>query len=312
MAEHRDPRDPILDPETMAALLEGRLEGDKRAEVMALLARSREARELVAEAAAVLAEGGEAAVHPEGGAADPVVVASAWWRRTRVMLPLAASVLLALGVALPRVRPGGALGSGDVPALVPIAPGEVAALADPPGSWSRTRGGGRPVTSTPDAFRAGYRMVDLARAAAAGETASVRRIAAEIEAPLRGVDVAFPAQAVLDALVGLDPGTAARELDRLLDLADRELQGVYDPDHLLLGRWTAAALAAARAGDPAAGAFFRGRAARATLARLLQERWPAEVAEALALVSDALAASPGGSDPAVRSALETLTAAGGR
>lgn len=310
MADERDPRDPPIDPELLAAFLEGRVTPDERATVLSLLARSREARELVAEATALLQDELEQPASPRLGTESSPRRQAAWWRQWRIALPAAAVVALIAFFRPGTSRPE-ALRTSQVPGLVGASTPEREVLVDGPTSWNRSRGGAATDADPEVSFRVGYRMVDLAVALSLEEASAAATVGAEVTALLRPLPLAGSGIAVVRALLEPPAVSDPEARARLLDLADRELEDLLDPAWLLLGRWTAGAATATANGEVTGRGFLDSPASRDALARLVQLDWPPAIANPLATLVEASAT--GSSDfPALLSAVGSLVEAGGR
>lgn len=241
--------DPRLDPNELAALMEGRLGERERAALLARLADDDEAREVLAEAA-VLAGEMEAPGSGGAGSGTPVIPLRPGTPARRWPWLAAAAVVagLALGVLL---WSGG--GAGDAVGR-PLAMLEADAGPLPAGwdeaPWPATRSAVGPLTEEARAGRLGARLVQLELAVAAGDPA-LSPLAAEIAALLEPVPAAGP---VADRYrrIGGEGGASAGDLRD----ARRSVAELVERDALELGAWTAAARVAAYRGDAE---FFRDR-----------------------------------------------------
>lgn len=309
-----------MNPETLAAFLEGKLNESERREVMALLAHSSEAREALADAYAVLNDAGipldELPIRseppddapPPTSRAGPRVFSS---RRRRLALAAAASIVLVTVVGIPSMRQQASLTTVAATALLPIGPNSPPPRVDPPMSWSRTRGSGPGSDRHHLSFRVGYRAVDLALAASIGNTQLAAIIAGEMEVELSEVELSGPSVALIRAIAALPDPTDTEQRRRLLSEADAELARTLDARWLELGRWTAAASVAAAGDDRAVADFFGNRTVRRALDHLGEGEWPTAVDDALAEVRR-LAGGEVDPDPAeLRRALANLASAGG-
>lgn len=194
-----------MDPEALAALLDGSLSGDEREVALRRLARSPDDFEAFAEAARVLREleaeteaapaGPAPAPLPASAPARPEIRPARWFARPRVWVPLAA--LLAGALLLPPLMRdrGGAAGSlalldGETLVAVP-GPGSLeralGAGWDRPG-WRVTRGGGDAQRDGRLEFRAGVRMAQVEAAFEAGDTEAVLRLRPELTGLLVRID----------------------------------------------------------------------------------------------------------------------------
>lgn len=299
-----------IDPDTLAALLDGRLDAAERERVLAQLARDEASYEAFLEASAVLREleGSSAAASPPAANAEPppplgLVTGSAAAaapapvvarRRWPWKLPAAAGALLAAGVAGVLLMP-----RGDAD---PLAAARAVAGA-PAGDWTRpvwpaVRGEEEALSPRARAFRAGVRLAQLEVAAARGDTGALATASLSLDRLARSVPGGAGAGRRIDAAA---QGSAATR-DSLAD----ELRAVLgEAAWLDLGAWSEAARLAARARDER---FFAAEGApRQALARLLAEAGGAEH-PALALLRE-VAATGGVPEAAV---LDSAIARGGR
>ena len=283
-----DPPGGGADPERLAALLDGRLAGAERDDLLAQLAASEDDLALFAEAAAIQRE---LEAENEAKAAGPAVLP------LRPVAPVRRGVgrrVLALAAVLAGV------------ALLPFAwrasrpvqePGQaVAMLQDPAGrlpdgwvdrpAWSVTRGG--PGGTQPEprrAVRLGARMVDLEVAIRSGDVANTRVLAMQVAEALRSVSASGAISAVLFDAIAIRAYLPPAELLPLLEAESRSAALDVEAEWFALGAWTEAARLAADRGDAE---FFRERRSRRTLV---------------------LAAKLGAYNPATRSAVASIRAA---
>lgn len=265
-------KEPRHDDERLAALLEGRLEGPERDELLAYLAAADEDFHVFAKTAAALREMEEeepAQAADAGVRADPpprpevvppsVREPAARWPRRRaprwIAIPAVLVGLVVLGTLVWR---------GQASAPGPL---QVAALVDPPRGgfpdqweWERleTRGTGSATALTPaDAAWAGVLLVDLAVAIQAGDSADIYRFATELD------DIGLGGEALKEIVARA--GAPAASLQPLLERATERLEDLFESDdHLRLGAWTEAARFAA---DGRNESFFRSRDTRRMLRR---------------------------------------------
>jgi hypothetical protein len=239
---------PVIDPEQLAALLDGRLSSAARRELLSRLAGSDQTLEAYADAAAVLNE-----LRP----GRPRWLAPTRW--------IAIAAMLA-GVALaPWLWTRARSGDRDDPGRF------VALLASPTGGlpagwnanpWGSVRGADEPLTPGARAARLGGRLVDLELAVQRRDT-SAAAVAADIGALLETIPAAGPVGAMYRD-VGRRAGAGPQELKPLLARAGSAAANLAGPDLVQLGAWAEAARIAAAAQDAG---FFRARQSRATLAR---------------------------------------------
>ncbi|HEU0012305.1 MAG TPA: hypothetical protein VFQ45_01405 [Longimicrobium sp.] len=170
-----------VNPEEVAALLDGTLPDNERAALMERLARSPEGIEMLAETARLMGRVSDDAPQPP----HPPKPRPGWSRR--LWVPTVAVLALALLVPFALRRGGGGEGAPlrlDGSTLV-AAPGEgslAAALGtgwEQPG-WSVMRGTGAGAANRPGDFRIGVRLVDVEAALDARDAAAVRRVQPEL------------------------------------------------------------------------------------------------------------------------------------
>ena len=249
--------DEAVAPERLAALLDGRLTGQERDELLKRLARSPDAVALLAQVGAVL---GAMEQEQPSQPGRPVRVrenASPAWRRNstaRWWVGAAAVALVVSGVGWFIARDAG------VPAL---GPASYVALLDEPSTrlpaswngepWSTTRSE-QDVAISPRArgVRLGARLVDLQVAASTSDSA-VATIAANIArlvADLPASEALRQRYVAIGARAGESPPTLQRELDE----AARAVRIAAGEDAVDLGSWLEAARLAAARRD---GTYFR-------------------------------------------------------
>jgi hypothetical protein len=255
------------DPERLAALLDERLSGAERDELLARLADSDEDLALFAEAAAVqreLEEEDEAASVP--GVLPLRPPARPARRLDRRWLAAAAVVAgLALVPMAWRATQGGAVRepAQAVAMLGDQAIGLPRGWIDRP-AWSGTRGGGENPADDALSVRVGAYMVNLEVAIRAGDVENTRLLSARVASMLREANVAgTPAARQFDVLAERAGGDPA-ELLSLLDEASDAAAGALDGDRYALGAWAEAARIAAARRDAA---FFRDARTGRTLDR---------------------------------------------
>lgn len=247
--------EPRHDDERLAALLDGRLEGPERDELLAYLAAAGEDYEVLVDTAAILREAEEdeiAQAIEAGNGANPlppevvppsVRKPAARWPRRRALRWIATFVVLAGLVVLGRVAWTGrqAPAAGVVQLAARVAqPGEGL-----PDRWEASspgisaRGGEADVGSPGDAARAGALLLRLGVAIQAGDAEDTRLLSLQV-------------QEIFDQNGGLDlkqiearAGEPADSLAPLLQRATARLETLFDPDHLRLGAWVEAARIAA-------------------------------------------------------------------
>lgn len=205
-----------LDPEVLAALLEGTLSARERGEVLEHLAQSPDDFEAFVEAASVLRDldddAGAAPVPPTppttSSPTREIRPARRWLPGPKLWLPLAA--LLAGVLVVSRVVLSG--GAPTPVALLERDPlvrsGSLAATLGPDWSqpgWSVQRGGGQSLAEQRRDFRIGVRLAGLDAALDAGDARAVQQVAPQLISLLEEV--------------GPGAGPAARFYRRLNELA---------------------------------------------------------------------------------------------
>lgn len=298
-----------IDPEQLAAFLDGTLPAAERARVLEALARDPEELSVFADAAHVLDAGGTAA---RSEAPLPFRRRNARWL---VAVPVLAAAVALLVILPPERLPGGALlDLIDGARLVDTpADGSLAARLGPgwdaPG-WSGSRGDAGTLSPAARAFRLGDRVAALAVARGAGDRGALRSLAAEVALALQADPAAGPVAALFRNLA------ASADLptdDRLTRAAAQARALVAEPVWFDLGSWTEAARLAMRA--PASGQLTDaalapvGRkiaAALKPLGRAEATKAAAVLARAVSLLDGGLAESERGSFAQVITELITL------
>jgi hypothetical protein len=261
-----------VDPEVLAALLDGKLTDKERESVLERLSQSPEAFETFAEAAAVLRD-----LDPEarGGATpapDPQVVPlpkpkarPSPPRWMRVWLPIAA--VLAGVLLVPRIMNRSANPSEQLVALLDgatlVQGGGDGSLSkalgadwDQPG-WSVFRGDRVSSVRRQHEFRAGVRLVDFERALDANDVRAVSAIAPELVAVLGQLE---GSGAVVAEYTPATQPEGARSFSSGRERArGRLIEFLGDSPFFDLGLWVEQARLAALANRPA---FFDARVAR--------------------------------------------------
>ena len=241
-----------IDPERLAALIDGRLDPKARADVLEELDASPEAIEVFADAATVQCE-----MESSGKRK------AARWRRGPVFWAALAAAL-AFAVVTPLVWRGSRARPVDPLELAMRLKGRVGSgFVLREGPWDVTRGGGAgAVTPTGVAVRVGARLVDLAVLAQAGDSAAAASVALEIGALLRGAPVAGVGEMAFGNIA--TTRTAKGQLTQLPGAA-RAAEAAVDAEALRAGAWLEAAYLAAASGDEA---FFGQPGAEAAIREL--------------------------------------------
>jgi hypothetical protein len=290
-----------IDPDDLAAYLDGTLAADERAAVERALADSQEAREVLAEAARMLGyedRTEEPGTRLAGGGRPRAGPGARRW-----FLPVLAAAGVGAIALLPFLRPTTAGdGLGDVDRLLHEVSGALPTGREAP-PWSVLRSTGAELERGEAAFRAGALWTDALVAWRSDRNEAARNRLAELAELLGAVPLAGPAaQAVsrLAAGLGTAPGGDEEAVARV-DEAQSALMGALPPARVKLGMWAQGALLAADAG---ATSYLRQPATRSALAGIASEDLPAEVVPVL----DELEALLGGEldGPALASLVASL------
>lgn len=255
-------KEPTVDPERLAALLDGRLDERERAEVLARLAASEEDFEAYVDAIAVTREL-EAGDEAEG--VTPLrPPGRRWWQRPGGHWLAIAAVLAGIALAPWLWTRASGPDLRDPGRYVALLEAEGAGL---PAGWDRTpwavtRGPGDPLTPEARAVRLGVRLTELELAARAGDPAAAA-LAGEIVALLEEVRGAGPVAAIYGE-VRRRAGEPAETLKPLLEQGRKAVAQVAGEEMVALGAWAEAARVAAARRDAE---FFRSRESREMLGR---------------------------------------------
>lgn len=249
-----------IDPERVAALLDGRLDGKARDEVLAKLAASDAALWDFVEAVLLSRD-----AHAAGATAAVVPIAARrherWWadNKKRAAVAVAVGGLVAASVALVLTRAGT---PADIPAYV-------AGLRQPtlPAQWESrpwrvTRGTRGALSATARAARVGALLVDLDLRSRVADTAS-RSLAADIADLVADIPASAPTVTLLHTLSRSDNAPPDSVRTRL-QLARSSAVILVGTDLANLGAWVETARIAASTGDTR---FFRSRLSRDALDR---------------------------------------------
>jgi hypothetical protein len=216
--------DERIDPETLAAFLEGGLAPAERERVMRALAESPEAYADFTEAAAVARDVDVTANTPlEPATVVPIQAAKA--RRTSWYV---APILLAAGIAaVVVVKRGAGVGANTGAAIMlaqatHVVPGPSGAVTTTLGEswdqppWSVARGGESGAGDAARAFRAGARYAEMEVAVRAADSAATTRLAETLARAAESVDAGGPIAAQLrDVRVTTTAADRARVAARL-------------------------------------------------------------------------------------------------
>lgn len=258
-------KEPRHDDERLSELLDGRLEGPERDELLAYLAASGEDYEVFTEAAAILLEAEQESTREAGAGTaldspqrpepgPPSTKAPSGWKRPGARRWIVTAVLAGLVVLV--VSRSGAGPVGDPAHMAAAVKGREA----PQGWYDRPlgvpdRGGPNDEWTPAQAAKAGAYLMRLAVAIEEGDTSATRTLANRIRRfdPLGG-----SALQTIASRAGAPPS----ELNRLLGRATNRLEERGEGDYLRVGTWTEAAQLAADVGDAE---FFRSAETRGML-----------------------------------------------
>jgi hypothetical protein len=230
-----------LSAEELAALLDGKLDQSRRAELLARLGASEDALEAYANAASVVSE---LEASDTGRSTAPSEAAGRAYRRRIPAWGWVAMAAVIAGIAVaPWLWTRGRSADHEDPL-------QFVNLVAPPGRalppqwygtpWPGTRGAGEPLTATARAGRLGVRLVDLELAVRSRDTTAAQATA-EIIDLIEGLPAGSPVAAVYREIgqrAAADAG--AQELEPLLArgrVAVAELAGL---DLVQLGAWAEA------------------------------------------------------------------------
>lgn len=302
-----------LDPERIAALIDGRLDEEERRVLLERLAASPEEREVYADVLAVLGEmeteeeAEEEAEEPPAAPLEMDQLAArrrSRWRSRAVWLPAAALLAAAALVPLLWSRID-APASGErfaAVALVESPAGAYAGSWSPPG-WSARRSAADVLPASSRSARLGVHLAALELALRSGSRAAAAEAAAGAAILLEGFGGGAPA-ASLYRSVGAAASAGEPVDPGLLTRAREAAAGVAAPEWLELGVWAESARAAASTRDAA---FFVGRRGRAAMERALAlDDLPPEAAAARATLRRSIADPEAVDFAAARSAIEVL------
>ena len=285
---------PPIDPERIAALIDGRLNADQRAALLAELDASPEAFEAYSDAVAALRDIDGDRPASIGGGTPPSGRVSRPFRSYAPTIALAAVILIAVALPLARSARGPRLDE----------PRTLAALLQPTSSgvttpWSELRGSGDALSPRARGVRIGARIVDLELLARSRDT-SAARVALQVAALLDGIPAGSLAASAYRSLAVTGTGTPSpAALGGAASFAEQVAGGA----EVRAGAWIEAARVAAAQRNESFFQSSRTRDAERGIASL--ENLPASARAALAELSRLLAASPR-DWPAIENALTAL------
>jgi hypothetical protein len=299
---HADPSSPVsprpIDPERIAALIDGRLNAADRTALLAELEASPEAFEIYNDAVAALREGVTETAPGIPAGASPSRRMPRWFRTYAPVTALAAA--LAIAVALPLMRRAGRSGLEEPRAL--------AALVEPTGDattiwqrtpWNESRGSAEALSARARGVRIGAFIVDLEVLARARDT-SATRIALQIASLLDAIPAGAVAASAYRSLASQGMGSASAEA---LGSAASFAEQVAGVSAVRVGAWIEAARMAAAQRNAS---FFQSMK-REDVERAIASvpALPASARSAFAELTRLLDASPR-DWPAVENALSAL------
>jgi hypothetical protein len=249
-----------IDPEVLAAFLDGTLPASERERLLRAAAKGGAAYEQLIEAQALLYEGVAAAASPRRAvsalpSATPRVASagneSGWGRAATWRLGGLLAAASIAGILLLQRRdgqPDASPTAATVQQVMALAAGTSPDSAFGPGwdqiDWSITRGPSESMEDGVYAFRLGVRFVDLALALSSTDTLAVRTLAQTLAGMAWNAETGSPVAARVEALAEADRRPTAAELssvgDDLRTLAAHS--AVYDA-----AVWVESARAGARA-----------------------------------------------------------------
>jgi hypothetical protein len=242
---------PKIDPEKLAALLDGRMNEADRRELMSGVANSPDDLALIADVAAMNRE-----MHSEvTNISDTRTKRRPWLVRQRGWIAIAAGIVGITTLTM--------LGRRDRPRPQPWPKGIDFVV------WDKTRGpseGPRPSSATARSWRVGARIADLDLAIAAHDSMRIRLFAREIRDLLED-HLLLGAQTYF-ARVADSAGADSRTLARLTRDARQLLGAPLDSHAGRLGEWVESARVAALRGDSAFFTTAESRRAAADLVSL--------------------------------------------
>jgi hypothetical protein len=322
-----------IDPETLAAFLDGTLSASDRERLLRAAAQGGAVYEQLIEAQALLYDGvaGTEAIAPRVSvtAAPPAANRSPgedpWWMRHAWKL---GAILVAAGIAgiifkrradLPNASPNASLTAGTVQHVMALAAGANPDSAFGVGwdriDWSITRGRTQSVDDGVYAFRLGVRFVDLAVASSSNDTSARHALGQTLVALASGAETGSPVAARIEALAAADQRPTVEEMSSICE----DLRTLVNhPAAYDAAVWTESARAGARAKQ--ATFFAPGGRPMRELKRIiakLEELPPpgpgptAEVLQALKQVDEQSRTSPADVS-AIASMLDSTVARGGR
>jgi hypothetical protein len=289
-----------IDPERLAALIDGRLDPEARAALLAELDASPEALEAYGDAMAALRDTAEeSAISPGGGVSLTSQRTSRPFRMYAPVLAIAAVVLIA--VALPFVRGTRGPGLDDPRAIAALVQRtETAGTLWQRPAWSEVRGPSDALSARARAVRIGARIVDLDLLARTGDPAATR-VALQAAALLDAVPAGGVAASAFRALADQDADAMSSDAFGQAVTFAEQVAGVTE---VRAGAWLEAARMAASVSDASFFERARIQAARRAISSLAGLSAPARAA--LDELDRLLVDAPAPDWPAIESALSAL------
>jgi hypothetical protein len=273
-------KDSKIDPERLAALIDGKLTGAERDEVIAQLARSDEAYDVFVDAADVVREleDEDQPARTDPSNVVPFRPALPWWRRGSTRLLALAAGLVGIAALswtlMPRLASRNGNGDWPVALLSDGASGLPQSWTDV--AWPRTRASTEVLTDHSRAVRIGARLVDLELALRKPDQRAAG-FAEEIASLMDGIPVGAASATWYRSIAqGARQGSAppANELSTMR----ASTESVAGPRPARLGAWAETARIAAMRRDAS---FFSSEAFRADLERALAVARTKPAAESL-------------------------------
>jgi hypothetical protein len=272
-------KEPREDDERLSALLEGRVEGRQREELLAHLAEADDDYEVFTNTASVLRALEEEDARARRPVAVPPSMRRRGWPLARTLVAMAGTVVLLLAVGwLLRGRGGSAAGDPLQLAMNLNVDRANWNPWEPPGT---VRGPEVPTAKRPRAVYAGAKLVDLAVAVRMRDTALIHESATALQ---RNLDVRTNPAAALSRIAA-QPDASKDTLDAWIELAT-DKYAKLDREALEVGAWLEAARLAAMAKNAG---FFANGASAGMLSRAKRlARGDAEAEKAVSAVHETL------------------------
>ena len=246
-----------IDPERMAALLDGRLNADERSRLLERVSESNDSIELLADATAIVyaldTTAGEISREPARG----------WTHWRRPAWRVAAGVVLAAGVSVPlwiRLHDADFVDGSNALALLSVSIDRTTPRAGEPGR--ALRGQSETVTVNGRAVRVGAQTIDLEIALRTGDTGAASATRNRIAALVADVPASAP---LLTALQRAQAGTSRSDSPLPILAVRNDLGSLLGRDWVATGAFIQAARVAAVLEDRS---FFRNSTSRSLMERI--------------------------------------------